>query len=228
MATPPTRPVWALLSNAGTVTVDKGATLNLTATGTDTNSGSITVNGGTLSMQAGSFTNSGTLDLEKKGTLTVTGNLTNSRHAYHQQRQPRRRRQHHHGNRHTDQNTGATVTIGANNDTTDTASVGLLANAGTVTVDKGATLKLTATGADSNTGSIALNGGTLTIARAAPSPTPGTLDLETGGKLNVTGGLTNAGTLTTNKANLGGAANTHHDIRQADQRHRRDRDHRRQ
>ena len=106
--------------------------------------------------------------------------------------------------------------------------MGLLANAGTVTVDKGATLKLTATGADSNTGSITVSGGTMTVASGGAFTNSGTLDVETGGKLTVTGGMTNAGTLTTNEANQGGAANTHHGIRQADQQHRRHRDHRRE
>jgi hypothetical protein len=201
-----------LLANSGTVIVDKGATLNLTSAGTDTNSHDIAVDGGTLDMQAGSFTNAtgGALDLEEKGTLTVTGSLTNS------------------GALTTNianlgggantititgtltNNSGASVTIGANGDTHDTASVGLLSNAGTVSVDAGATLKLTATGADSNTGAITATGGTLSIAsgNAFTNSTGGTLDLESGGKLSVIGNLTNMGALSTNIANLGGAANT--------------------
>jgi len=88
------------------------------------------------------------------------------------------------------------VTVGANNDTSDTASVGLLSNAGTVSVDKGVTLKLTATGADSNTGSIALNGGTMSV-QAGALTNSGTLDEESGGALTVTGNLTNNGAITT-------------------------------
>ena len=196
-----------VLTNAGTVTVDKGATLNLTSNGADTNSNAIAVNGGTLDVQAGSLTNSGTLDLEQKGKLTVTGNLTNSGTLTTNNSNLG-------GGANTITVTGTltnnasdSVTIGAHNDTADTASVGLLSNAGTVTVDKGATLKLTATGADSNTGSIALDSGTMTIASGGVLTNSGTLDAESGGKLTVTGGLTNAGTLSTNGSNAGGAAN---------------------
>ena len=166
-----------LLANSGTVTVGTGATLNLTAAGTDTNSTaspwtaerstcrpapsptpapSTWSRGGTLTV-TGNLTNSGTLTTNNANlggaanTITVTGTLTN--------------------------NSGANVTIGANNDTTDTASVGLLSNAGTVTVDKGATLNLTAAGADTNTGSITVNGGTLNV-HAGSFTNSGTLDLE--------------------------------------------------
>jgi hypothetical protein len=197
-----------LLANSGTVTVDTGATLNLTSAGADTNAGSVALVGGTLDMQAGSFTNSGTMDLEKKGTLTVTGNLTNSGTLTTNNANEG-------GAANTitvtgtlTNNSGHSVTIGVNNDTTDTASVGLLSNAGTVTVDKGATLKLTATGADSNTGSIALNGGTMSVASGGAFTNSSTLDAESGGKLTVGGNITNAGTLTTNNTNQGGAANT--------------------
>ena len=65
-------------------------------------------------------------------------------------------------------------------------------------MDKGATLKLTAAGADSNTGSISVSGGTMTVASGSVLTNSGTLDAETGGKLTVTGGMTNAGTLATN------------------------------
>jgi hypothetical protein len=75
-------------------------------------------------------------------------------------------------------------------------------------VDKGASLKLTATGADSNTGTISVSGGTMTVASGGVLTNSGTLDAETGGKLTVTGGMTNAGTLSTNGTNAGGAANT--------------------
>jgi hypothetical protein len=198
-----------LLANAGTVTVDKGAVFNLTATGADSNTGSIALSGGTMSIQSGgTFTNSGMLDAEQGGTLTVNGGLINS------------------GTLSTNNanlgggpntimitgtltnNTGAAVTIGANNDTSDTAGVGLLANAGTVTVDKGATFNLTGAGADSNTGSIALSGGTFSIQSGGAFTNSGMLDAEQGGTLTVNGGLTNSGTLSTNNANLGGGANT--------------------
>ena len=197
-----------LLANSGTVTVGTGATLNLTSSGADTSSGAITLDGGTLDMKAGSFTNSSTIDLEQKGTLTIAGNLTNNGAITTNKANLG-------GGANTitvtgtlTNNTGDSVTIGANNDTADTASVGLLSNAGTVTVDKGATLKLTATGADSNTGSIALSGGTLSVQSGGAFTNSGTLDEENGGKLTVNGGMTNAGTLSTNNSNLGGAANT--------------------
>ncbi len=43
------------------------------------------------------------------------------------------------------------MTVGANNDTSDTASVGTLSNAGTITVDTGASLTLSSGASDSNT-----------------------------------------------------------------------------
>jgi hypothetical protein len=192
-----------LLTNAGAVTVGSGATLNLTSAGTDTNTGAIAVNGGKLNLPA-----TADLDMESGGTLTVTGNLTNVGAITTNEANLQ-------GTANTitvtgtlTNNTGASVTIGAHGDTSDTANVGLLSNAGTVTVDKGATLKLTATGADSNTGSIALEGGALSIASGGAFTNSGTLDEENGGKLSVAGGLTNTGKLSTNAANLGGAATT--------------------
>ena len=198
-----------LLVNAGGITVDKGASLALTAAGADSNTGSIALAGGTMTVAAaGVFTNSGTLDEETGGNLTVKGSMTNA------------------GTLSTNgsnqggaansisvtgtftNNNGATATIGANNDTSDTASVGLLSNAGAITVDKGASLKLTAAGADSNTGSIALAGGSMNVANGGVFTNSGTLDEETGGKLSVTGNMTNGGTLSTNGSNLGGAANS--------------------
>src|SRR5580658_602797 len=187
-----------LLANSSTVTVGTGATLNLTAAGTDTNSGSITLTGGTLDMQAGSFTNSSTIDLEQKGTLTITGNLTNSGTITTNNANLG-------GGANTitvtgtlTNNTGDSVTIGAHSDTSDVASVGVLTNPGTVTVDKGAALHLTGAGTDTNTGTITVTNGTLTLATGAD------LDMEEGGKRAVTGTLTNAGTISTNEANLGG------------------------
>src|ERR1019366_765668 len=105
------------------------ATLKLTATGADSNTGSIALSGGTLSVQSGgAFTNSGTLDEENGGKLTVNGRMTKA------------------GPFPTDNphlaasastitvagkfsnSTGATVTIGSDTDTSDKASVGSLAN----------------------------------------------------------------------------------------------------
>jgi hypothetical protein len=184
-----------LLANAGTVTVDKGATLKLTATGADSNTGSIALDSGTMTIASGGvLTNSGTLDAESGGKLTVTGGLTNA------------------GKLSTNasnlggaantititgkltNNTGATVTIGANNDTTDTATVGYMTNAGTVTVDTGASLTLTTATTDTNTGTIAVDG-TLYLKGAATT-------LSGAGSLTLTNGfLKGMGTLPTLKNN---------------------------
>ncbi len=152
-----------VLANSGTVTVGAGASLNMTANGADSNHGSITVDGGTLDMQAGSFTNTSTIDLEQKGTATFSGNLTNTGTITTNNANLG-------GAANTLTVTGTlantspgSITIGENNDTSDTASIGILTNSGTVTVDKGATLKLTGTGADTNTGTIAVKDGTLSL-----------------------------------------------------------------
>jgi hypothetical protein len=165
------------------------------------------MDGGTLDMQAGSFTNSSPWTWSRRARSRWTGNLTNSGTLTTNNANLG-------GGANTitvtgtlTNNTGGTVTIGANNDTSDVASVGLLSNAGTVTVDKGATLNLTTAGADTSSGAIAVNGGTLDV-QAGSLTNSGTLDLEQKGTLTVTGNLTNAGTLTTNNSNLGGGANT--------------------
>ncbi len=115
----------------------------MTANSADSNHGSITVDGGTLDMQAGSFSNTSTIDLEQKGTATFTGNLTNTGTIPTNKTNLG-------GAANTLTVTGTlantspgSITIGVNNDTSDTASIGILTNSGTVTVDKGATLKLT-------------------------------------------------------------------------------------
>jgi hypothetical protein len=151
---------------------------------------------------AGAFANSGTLDLENGGTLKVAGALTNSGTVSTNGTNQG-------GSANTltvtgtlTNNTGGTVAIGENNDTSDIANVGILTNAATVTVGAGATLNLTSSGTDTNTGTITVTNGTLSLATTAD------LDMEQGGKLAVTGNLTNAGTISTNAANLGGSANT--------------------
>jgi fibronectin-binding autotransporter adhesin len=191
-----------LLANSGTVTVGTGATLNLIADGANTSSGAITVDGGTLDMQAGSFANSSTIDLEQKGTLTITGNLTNNGTITTNNANLG-------GGANTITVTGqltnetsGSVTIGAHNDTSDVANLGIVYNQGAITVDKGATLNLTTAGTDFNLGTITVTNGTLSLATGAQ------LDMEQGGKLAVTGPLTNAGSITTNGANEGGSPNT--------------------
>jgi hypothetical protein len=154
------------------------------------------VSGGSLNMQAGSLTNTGTMDEEKAGKVTITGNLTNN------------------GTLTTNNanlgggansltvtgtltnNASDTVTIGANNDTTDKASVATLTNAGTVTVGTGATLTLTKAGADSNTGTIAVNGA-LDIKAAATLSGTGTITLTNGAITGLGAGpvLTNSTTI---------------------------------
>ena len=151
---------------------------------------------------AGAFSNSGTMDLENGGSLTVSGALTNngtvSTNGSNQG-----------GAANTltvtgtlTNNTSDTVGIGENNDTSDVASVGILTNSGAVTVGTGATLNLTGSGTDTNTGTITVDNGTLSLATTAD------LDMEKGGKLSVTGNLTNAGTISTNESNQGGSANS--------------------
>ena len=130
-----------------------------TGSGTNTNSGSIDEEKGGVLSVAGNLTNTGTITTNGANqdgganTLAVTGTLTNTG--------------------------GHSVTIGANNDTADTATVGLLANSGSVTVDKGATLNLTGAGADSNTSAILVSGGTLDV-KAGSFTNSGQFDLEEG------------------------------------------------
>ena len=71
------------------------------------------------------------------------------------------------------------MTIGANNDTADKATVGSLANSGTVTVGTGASLTLRTAATDTNSGTIAVNG-TLDIKAATTLSGTGTLTLTNG------------------------------------------------
>ena len=81
----------------------------------------------------GNFTNSGTMDVEQASSLTVAGNFDQQRHGGHQQPEPAAAAPIPSTVTGTlTNNTGANVTIGANNDTSDVANVGLLANSGTV------------------------------------------------------------------------------------------------
>jgi fibronectin-binding autotransporter adhesin len=166
------------LSNAGAVTVDKGATLNLTSAGTDTNTGTIAVNNGTLSLATGAD-----LDMEQGGKLTVTGSLTNAGAITTNEANLAGAANTISVSGKLTNTSGASLTVGANNDTADTASLGSLSNAGTVTVGAGASLKLTSAGADSNSGSILVSGGTLTLAQNSTFTNSGTLDIE-GGQLD--------------------------------------------
>uniref|UniRef100_UPI0015D91763 beta strand repeat-containing protein n=1 Tax=Nevskia soli TaxID=418856 RepID=UPI0015D91763 len=97
-------------------------------------------------------------------TLTITGTLTD--------------------------NTGSSTNIGANNDTTDTASVGLLSNAGAVTVGTGATLTIDTAGSDPNSGTIALKGSTLDLKAATALTGKGTVNLTKGVIAGIGSGVT--------------------------------------
>jgi fibronectin-binding autotransporter adhesin len=168
------------LSGTGAKLLDLAGNNLLSLFNTNAAGGSFMLYGGGSFTTSGAFTNAGSIDLEKAGLLTVSGNLTNS------------------GTVATNNlnllgganrlsvtgtltnNSGANVIIGANNNTSDRAGVGVLANAGTVTVGAGAVLNLTKAAANSNTGTIAL-GGTLNLwARSA---------LSGNGTVNLTNGL---------------------------------------
>jgi hypothetical protein len=182
-----------ILTNSGTVTVGTGATLNLTSAGTDTNTGTIT-DGGTLSLAT-----TADLDMEKGGKLAVTGNLTNAGSITTNAANDGGS-----ANSITVSGTltndhGATLSIGENNDTSDTASVGKLTNAGTVTVGTGATLTLTSGGADSNTGTITVDGA-LDIKKATTLSGSGTITLDGG---DITG--LGAGPAVTNSTTISGS-----------------------
>jgi hypothetical protein len=117
-------------------------------------------------------------------------------------------------------NSGATVALGANNDTSDTASFGTLANSGTVTVGTGATLTLSGAGANTNPGTLQVSGvidskgsltlsgtGTLTLTGGAVTATGAGDSLKTGTKNTIQGSgtisgfaVTNAGTLSANQS----------------------------
>ena len=165
---------WKVVNSAGVsmlsalATNDSGAKLTVEngASYTDktlTNDGTVDLENGGLLKINGSLTNSGAVTTNgnnavgSANSLTVTGKLTNK--------------------------TGGTVTIGDNNDTTDSASIGSFSNSGTMTVGTGAAVTLTSAATDSNTKTITVNGA---------------LDLNN----NIT--LSGAGTLTLNAGTLAG------------------------
>jgi len=125
------------LTGTGAELLDLGGNNLLAGLNTNAATGIFTVAGGGNFTTTGAFTNAGAIDVEQASALTVTGTLTN--------------------------NSGANVTVGINNDTGDQASVGLLANSGTVTIATGATLTLTTAGTDTNAGTIAVDGSTLDL-----------------------------------------------------------------
>ena len=138
------------LSTAGWSMINLGSGNLLTNLATNDSGASFNVENGASFTTAGAFSNSGTMDVENGGTLKVAGALTNngtvSTNGNNQG-----------GAANTLKVTGTltngatdTVAIGENNDTSDVASVGILANSGTVTVGTGATLNLTSDGANTN------------------------------------------------------------------------------
>ncbi len=137
-------------------------------------------NGQTTSMAPGtlSIASTGIFDVERGSNVTVAGGLSNSgiveTNGLNGQIGP---------NTLTvagtlTNNPGATVTVGAFNNTADTLNAGAIANSGTVNVDEGATLNLTAASAGSNAGTINLTSSTLKISGTTVTLSgPGTLNL---------------------------------------------------
>jgi hypothetical protein len=156
----------------------------------------------TLTPGSGTLTvsSTGVLDVERASNVTVSGNLTNS------------------GNVETNgrnglvgantltvtgtlnNNSGATVTVGAFNNLGDAVKAGLLSNSGSVLVNTGATLNLTSSGTDTNGGTVSLIGSTLKISGATTTLSgKGTVSLSNSASNLITGGtgvtLTTANTI---------------------------------
>lgn len=171
----------------------------LSAFATNSSGADFTVAAGGTFTTAGAFTNAGTLDLEQASSLTVTGNLTNTGTVTTNGSNLGSSASNKLTVTGTLTNSGTgQVIIGDNGDTTDVASVGLLVNSAPITVDTGATLNLTTAGTDTNTSTIALNGGTLKLSKSVTlTGAHGIVDLTgaaiTGGAANI--GLTNGQTI---------------------------------
>jgi hypothetical protein len=179
------------LTGAGAQLLDLGGNNLLAGFNTNAGGGIFTVAGGGSFTTAGAFSNTGIADLEQASSLTISGNLTNSGTVATNNSNLQGG-----ANKLTvtgtlTNNTGATVTIGANNDTSDTATVGLLANSGNVTVGTGATLTLATSGADTNAGAIALDGSSLYLAAGRTNISgKGTIDLINGAIKGIGSGRT--------------------------------------
>jgi hypothetical protein len=200
----------SLTTNAANITltggsaklVNLGNTNLLTNFATNKSGASFNLTGGATFTTASNFTNSGTMDLEQGSSLTVTGNLTNSGTVTTNGTNLG-------GSANTlavtgtlTNNTGGSITIGANNDTTDVANVGTLSNSAPITVGTGATLTLTKTGTQTNKSTITLNGGTLKLSGSSDtlSGTGGVVSLSNSASNLITGvgtniALTNAETI---------------------------------
>ena len=165
-------------SNAGTVTVDAGATLTL-LTDQVSNAGTITVDAGanpgllaltsttiTQSAAAGSISNSGTLNLNGSDTID-NGALTNK--------------------------AGGNINVsGSGNEIEDengsAAGTNVFSNSGSVTLNSGSTLTLTDDTVDNSGGLITVDGtGTLNLT-GIDTISGGTLTVESGGAVAITSG----------------------------------------
>jgi fibronectin-binding autotransporter adhesin len=210
-----------LNSVEGVLVIGNGQTFTDTpGSGTLTNSNTLDLEEGSGMTVSGNLTNAGTLETNirnqgsgKTNTLTVTGTFTN--------------------------NSGATTDIGHFNDTTDVMNVATLVNNGVLDIDIGATLNLTSqpngvtdvvagseldvygtfkAGTANALAKLNSVEGTLVIGNSQTlADTPGsgtltnsgTLDLEEGSSMTVSGNLTNSGILETNVRNQGsGKTNT--------------------
>jgi hypothetical protein len=188
------------LSNAGTVDVEGGSTLqvngaatnsgnlysdelgngggnNINITGLLTNSGDFELYGPADTATLGGLTNSGTTDVEHGSTLTINGNVINS------------------GDLYTDfSGLGGNNTININGTLDNTGLFWLRGASDTATITGNVTNELDA--------ELFIYGGS-----QATMPTlnnAGTVDVEGGSSLSVTGAVTNSGNLFTNELGNGG------------------------
>ena len=208
------------LSGSGATLLDLGNNNLLAGLNNIGAAGSLSVVAGGGFTTGGNLTNSGTTDLEQGSSLKVSGALTNNGILATNDQNLQ-------GGANTltvtgkvTNNAGATVTVGADNDTSDTAKFASIANSGTLTVGTGATLTLTSTTASTDPGAIDLSGtlaskgsitlsgtGSVTLTGGSLTATGTNETLKTAAKNTIQGagtisgfGITNAGTLSANQA----------------------------
>ena len=169
------------LNGSGAKVLDLGGNNLLANFNNQTTSGSFTVTGGASFTTSGAFSNSGIMDLEKGGQLTISGDLTNGGtvSTNNANNQGAANVLTVTGSYVSTNGAAASLIIGANNDTSDRASIGLLNNGGTVSVGTGAALTLTKAGTDANSGNINING-TLDIKNKTTFNGTGAIDLTNG------------------------------------------------
>jgi hypothetical protein len=224
------------LDSGSILSTDSGNTLTTTGV---TNGGDLEFyNGNTLTVN-GSMTTSNYFDLDRGSKLTVTGSLTNSGQFYTNIQNGGGAANTITVDGTFTNNSGGTAHIGYFGDTADVMNVGTLVNNGLLYIDTGATLNLTGQPngvtdvvsgseldvygtlkAGTANGLAKLNSveGTLVLGNGQTlSDTPGsgtltnsgTLDLEEGSGMTVSGNLTNSGIIYTNIRNQGsGKTNT--------------------